>query len=117
MMYKQSQKIDNYFEKVGSFNSGIIGYFTKKTVVVNLDGLVNDNIPDFLKSNRMEEYCLKNKINFISEFKLKPSKFQGISNTFFDKLRVIDSLIPNVKDNYLFDINEMNKHYIYLINE
>ena len=35
MMYKQSQYIDNKdFEKVGSFNSGIIGYFTKNTIIV-----------------------------------------------------------------------------------
>ena len=65
----------------------------------------------------MEEYCLKNNINIITEFQLKPNIFQGISSTFFDKFRVIDSLIPPKKDEFLLDVSKMSKHYIFLINE
>lgn len=118
MMYKQSQYLDyNNFKKVGSFNSGIIGYFTKKTVVVNLDGLVNDKIPKYSKKNSIGEYCFDNDISFITDFKLAPSLSKGISNNFYKRIKIYDSLIPLAEDNILLDENAMNKHYIYKIDE
>jgi heme/copper-type cytochrome/quinol oxidase subunit 2 len=53
--------------RVGSWNAGIIGYYQGGNVV-NLDGLVNDNIYDYAVSNRLPSYVLKEDIAYIVDF-------------------------------------------------
>ena len=69
--YHQAYNLDNDHEKVGSFNAGILGYFSKKTQVINLDGLVNDNAAKYFIKNNIKDYMIKNNINILSDFILK----------------------------------------------
>ena len=52
---------------VGSWNSGIFGFFSEREVV-NLDGLINNDILVYLKSNSLYDYIEKRKINYIIDY-------------------------------------------------
>ena len=52
---------------IGSWNSGIFGYFSERKVI-NLDGLINNDILIYLKSNSLYDYMEKQKINYIIDY-------------------------------------------------
>lgn len=52
------------FAPGGAFNAGIVGYFSD-SMVVNLDGLVNDDIQPYYFANRVECYLVDQRINVI----------------------------------------------------
>jgi hypothetical protein len=58
--------------KVGAWNAGILGYFSDRCVV-NLDGLVNSHeyFERYLKTNRVAQYLLRERINFLADYDLK----------------------------------------------
>jgi len=49
---------------IGSFNSGIIGYMSERTVV-NLDGLANNSVVPYLKERRLWEYIRERNIAYL----------------------------------------------------
>jgi len=51
-------------EKVGSFNTGVLQYFTERDVV-NLDGVMNPATFRALKQNQIEDYILNNNIKYL----------------------------------------------------
>lgn len=52
---------------VGSWNAGILGFFSERSVV-NLDGLINNDILIYLKSNTLYKYMKKREINYIIDY-------------------------------------------------
>lgn len=53
---------------LGSFNAGIVGYFSNRRVI-NLDGLVNDyNFLEYLKKGKLVEYVHANNIKYIADY-------------------------------------------------
>jgi hypothetical protein len=62
--YLSQQEIDS---KVGSWNAGIVGYYQGGSVI-NLDGLVNNDIYDYATSNRLPVYISENHIGYILDF-------------------------------------------------
>jgi hypothetical protein len=52
--------------KVGAFNAGVLGYYHPG--VVNLDGLMNDDVVPYIKSGRLPEYIDRIGINYIVDF-------------------------------------------------
>lgn len=57
-------------DRVGSFNSGLLGFLTKKPLIVNLDGLVNNfELLEFRKQGKLREYIEKNDIQYLADFK------------------------------------------------
>lgn len=52
---------------IGSWNSGIFGYFSERKVV-NLDGLINNDILKYLESKSLYNYMEKRKINYIIDY-------------------------------------------------
>jgi len=52
---------------IGSWNSGIFGYFSERKVV-NLDGLINNDILKYLQSKSLYNYMEKRKINYIIDY-------------------------------------------------
>jgi len=62
--YLQQQPPDG---RVGAWNAGIVGYF-QGGQVVNLDGLVNNDIYDYAVSNRVPDYLDEQRICFIVDF-------------------------------------------------
>lgn len=66
--------------KIGSFNAGIQGYFSKHTLV-NLDGLVNNQASDHMLQHDMWKYITEvEKLDYISDF---PQYFTYRYNHFF----------------------------------
>lgn len=59
---------------VGSWNAGILSYFSKRTVV-NLDGVVNSRAIEINKSRRLNEYLKERKINYIADVDSEIEKF------------------------------------------
>jgi hypothetical protein len=53
--------------QVGSWNAGIIGYY-EGGHVINLDGLVNNDIYEYVKQNRLPDYVDKTSIGCIVDF-------------------------------------------------
>lgn len=57
-------------ERVGSFNSGLLGFLTKQPMVINLDGLVNNyELLEMRKLGKMREYIEMNQIEYLADFK------------------------------------------------
>jgi hypothetical protein len=54
-------------DNIGSWNAGIIGYYSGGHII-NLDGLVNNSIYPFIKSNRVPEYWKQEKIRYLVDF-------------------------------------------------
>lgn len=52
---------------IGSWNAGILSYFSNKQVV-NLDGLANDNVYNFIINNTLFDYIQKEKIHYIADY-------------------------------------------------
>jgi hypothetical protein len=54
-------------DRVGSFNSGYVQYFTDKKVI-NLDGLVNNEVWPYYKKQKALEYLRRREIRWIVDF-------------------------------------------------
>ncbi len=54
-------------ERAGSFNGGIIGYYSERTVL-NLDGVVNEGAYDALADCTMTEYVRDERISYVVDF-------------------------------------------------
>lgn len=52
---------------VGSWNAGIIRFFAERPVI-NLDGLVNDEVAEFVVTGRFADYVKQKKIKYIIDF-------------------------------------------------
>lgn len=83
-------------QRVGSWNSGIIGYYQGGTVV-NLDGLVNNAILPHIKARTVDDYLAHTNIGYVidgtatftSPTKLARSGIQGAA--FLDSMTVVKS--------------------------
>ena len=54
---------------VGSWNAGVIGYYSKQPVI-NLDGLINNfELLPYIAENRIDQYILNKKIDYIADIK------------------------------------------------
>lgn len=62
--YLEQRELDG---KVASWNAGIIGYYQGGTVI-NIDGLVNDDIYDYAVDNRLPSYLSQQNVRYIIDF-------------------------------------------------
>jgi hypothetical protein len=116
LVYHQANRVEvNKIPQVGAFNAGILGYFTCSTRVINLDGLVNDNVSKYLISNNIEGYCKDNHIEYIADFELKEDVNMGISKSFSKKLIKVDSISTDVVKSRVFTLSNLENHYLYKI--
>jgi hypothetical protein len=53
--------------RIGSWNAGIIGYYQGGTII-NLDGLVNDDIYEYAVRNDLPSYLTEQKIDYVIDF-------------------------------------------------
>ena len=53
--------------RIGSWNAGALSFFSKKDII-NLDGLVNNDILPYLKKNNLIEYLKKENIKYIADY-------------------------------------------------
>lgn len=58
-------------KKIGAFNSGLLGasLSAKGYQIINLDGVVNNEIIPFLKNKNIDEYLIENNIHYIIDNK------------------------------------------------
>ena len=112
-MYQHAKLIDTKFKLVGSFNAGIIGYFCKNAVIVNLDGLINDNVVYYITDNKMTNYLIKNKLFYIVDFKILNPTLYGISDNELQRFKIIDSISTINSSSYQNRISNIENHYIY----
>ncbi len=73
---------------IGSFNTGIEGYFSRNRVI-NLDGLVNNSIGEAFKQKKIWSYIKAQKIGYISDFDIYLSYRY---KSFIDNTDVFNSL-------------------------
>lgn len=66
-------------DRVGVFNSGYVQYFTDQKVV-NLDGLVNNEVLSYYKQKKGLEYLRKKEIRWLID---TPAYLQGLFGTYF----------------------------------
>ncbi len=62
------KEIKNINGKIGSWNSGIISWYSRKDII-NLDGLVNDNIFSYLRKQNLLSFIIDSNIKYIVDFK------------------------------------------------
>lgn len=80
---------------VGSWNAGIISYFSQQPIV-NLDGLVNDDVLVYAKNGQLSEYVVERKIEYIMDFPFMLSDFFSESHGYGDG-RLLACLSPEYK--------------------
>ncbi|MCH7698482.1 MAG: glycosyltransferase family 39 protein [Chloroflexi bacterium] len=56
--------------RIGSYNAGIIGYFSERTVI-NLDGVVNEHAYRARREGKTVEYVCSNQIDYVVDLSLK----------------------------------------------
>lgn len=71
---------------VGSWNAGIYGYFFEKGKVVNLDGVVNNEVYPYIKVQDIREYAKKVGINYLVD----ESAF--LKDKYWDKNKPLDNI-------------------------
>jgi hypothetical protein len=64
--------------RVGCFNAGIPGYFSRRQII-NLDGLVNNAVVPYWKEERFEQYLTDARIGFIYDEKLSMARARRFS--------------------------------------
>lgn len=107
--------------KVGGWNSGIVAYYEGQHII-NLDGLMNDEIYPYIKSDHLECYFVKKRINYIVDF---PSMFQdyckqrgGYTKNLQNWLSVIVSFAPSMPsytDPITHRVEKYSNLYIYRV--
>jgi hypothetical protein len=95
--------------RYGSWNAGIIGFFSEIRLI-NLDGVVNDEIYDYMKNNKLFDYLLKNNIRYLVDYDemIRNQKYRsrgGYRDSRFDRcvrpLKVIDGGARGWEKSYL----------------
>lgn len=97
--YEISNIIDENFnnENIGSWNSGIIGYFVDNNKIINLDGLINNNVAENIVSGSLPNYLAENNINYLIDYEYmfinRTMRMRGgyEDNKFFSCLKKIDT--------------------------
>ena len=69
--YRGAQWIDQNLPEgtsVGVFNAGIVGYVSEKHSIVNLDGVVNEEVIEYRVRGAMPDYLAREGICFVADF-------------------------------------------------
>lgn len=79
--------------RIGSWNAGIIGYYEGGRVI-NLDGLVNNDIYRYAKINQLEEYVDKVQIEYVVDFLAMFSSDERRRRGGYDSPEFLRRLVP-----------------------
>lgn len=105
VVLQAARYIENTFpnQRVGAFNAGILGYFAGNGVtLINLDGLVNNDIYQFAVKDKFYDYVVSRKLNYLADWPeqirtLAP--YCGFSDgkllTSLKPVKVFDDPVPN----------------------
>ena len=110
----------NIDSPIASWNAGIISYFSNK-YVINIDGLVNNEILPHLKAGTLLQYILSKNINYIVDYDqmfISPRLAQqggyadGELKKCISRLEKLDGEYPGWNDSslYLYEIDDKCKY-------
>jgi hypothetical protein len=121
-------KAGNYLQKhplpgkIGSWNAGLVAYYEGQHII-NLDGLMNDEIYPYIKADQLECYLVKKQIDYIVDF---PSMFQnyckqrgGYTKNLQQWVNVIAIFKPSTSiytDSITYKVEKYSNLYIYRVN-
>lgn len=75
--------------RIGSFNSGIIGYYSDRTVV-NLDGVVNNEAAAAIRINQLLRHIRQMNIEYVVDFDIGIQRYRPfMGGTIEDSLELI----------------------------
>ncbi|MCZ7603732.1 MAG: hypothetical protein M5R37_12750 [Melioribacteraceae bacterium] len=81
-------------KKLAAWDAGILGFYTKGRVI-NLDGLVNNEVIDYIKDGKLEKYILYKDIDYLLQFPPLKNEYYGFEykeiNKIFRELRLQDN--------------------------
>lgn len=86
-------------QRVGGWNSGILGYFTDGQVV-NLDGLVNNSVYPYIISNTLQDYIEETGITIIADFIQMINHPRNRMKGGYDSKEFIDCLTPLLQSDF-----------------
>ncbi len=81
--------------RVGAWNAGIIGYY-EGGHVVNLDGLVNDNVYPYIVTNNLAAYLAQQNITYVLDFRKMFTDEKRRRRGGYDDRQFLNSLRPTV---------------------
>jgi hypothetical protein len=82
MMARELNKLVPESSVVGAWNAGVFGYFFERGSVVNLDGLVNNDLYPYLKQRDIGTYVASRGISYIVDAK---SSLEVVGSHFWGK--------------------------------
>jgi len=80
-------------ERIGSWNAGILGYYQGGDVV-NLDGLVNDEVYQYVVRNALPEYIERTHIRYVLDFDVLVHRESRRRNGGYDRPEFLRRLEP-----------------------
>lgn len=106
-MHKAAQYVSAQSDssRFGSWNAGIIGYYSPRGKVINLDGLVNDDAIPYIKRNALDAYITKSKVSHLIDFEKAVTRPEAqrtggfLSSSFNQSIKDSSSISP--KSEYL----------------
>ena len=97
-------------EKIGSYQSGALGYFLDDNTVINLDGVVNSDALSALKNNNSFGYIKSENITFLTDWglELRNLLIRRTSDRITDQDLVLIGVAPPQKKlaYYLFKVQK-----------
>lgn len=97
-------------EKIGSYQSGALGYFLDDNTVINLDGVVNSDALSALKNNNSFDYIKSENITFLTDWglELRNLLIRRTSDRITDQDLVLIGVAPPQKKlaYYLFKVQK-----------
>ena len=93
-MLAASRAVSDFDGRIGAWNAGIIGYYSGGRVV-NLDGLVNCDVIEFIRVDRIDQYVLDIGIDYIADFPSMLSRDYSGATTVVPMLRQVMTIDEN----------------------
>lgn len=93
-------------KKLAAWDSGILGYYVESRVV-NLDGLVNNEVIEYIKNNRLIEYIIKKEIEILIQSPPINSEYYGFE--FQEINKILQKVTIRNKSGEVFQIYEILK--------
>lgn len=90
---KRIARILNNQHRYASWNAGIIGYFSQKDLI-NIDGLVNDEVLPFLTQRNLPAYIQKRRIDTIVDYEVMFEQDRWLRRGGYDKRWITRCIEP-----------------------
>lgn len=96
-MYQAGEYLRKYPlpERIGAWNAGIINYYQGGSVI-NIDGLVNNDIYEYAIQNNLKEYIINHSIRYIIDFESMLTDTDYRIRGGYDEIFFLENLYPEI---------------------